>query len=186
MSRSMKIADEGSARLAPNFETPLAMLTECHRRVEEQCSLLQRLVPYLAAHGVDRAAADAAKVVLRHFDLTAPKHHADEEEDLFPALIESMAGSDAVCLQEVVRSLRADHETLEQQWRSLRTVLVEAVDGKPVTLDEAAVNAFARHYEAHIASEESELLPMAKRLLSSEVIEEIGRSMRRRRGEVVE
>lgn len=41
---------------------------------------------------------------MRYFD-TAARHHEDEEQDLFPALLESMAGSDAVCLRELTASL---------------------------------------------------------------------------------
>lgn len=183
MSRLMSIASPGSASPAPGFETPLAMLMECHRRVEDQCATLHRLVPHLEAHGSDQAAAEAARAVVRYFDLAAPNHHADEEDDLFPALLESMAGSDAVCLREMVDSLERDHLTLERQWLALRAVLQQVIDGAQVRLEPVAVTAFSAHYAAHIAREEGELLPMAERLLSAQALEDIGRSMRRRRGE---
>lgn len=185
MSRLMSIAAPGAGRLAPDFETSLAMLAECHRRVEHQCATLQRLAPHLDAHGSDRAAAEAAQAVLRYFDLAAPNHHADEEQDLFPALLESMAGSDAVCLREIIAFLQADHLALERQWLVLRAVLQQVADGQPARLDPLAVAQFARHYDAHIAREEGELLPMAERLLSAQALEDIGRSMRRRRGEKI-
>jgi hypothetical protein len=41
------------------------MLKECHRRVEDQCDTLLRLVPHVAAHGSDAAAAEAAAAVVR-------------------------------------------------------------------------------------------------------------------------
>ena len=46
---------------------------------------------------------------MRDFDTSARHHHDDEERDLFPALIESMAGSDAVCLRELTAALTAEH-----------------------------------------------------------------------------
>jgi hypothetical protein len=58
-------------------------------------------VPHLAAHGADEEARAAAASVMRYFDSSANHHHDDEEHDLFPALIESMAGSDAVCLRDL-------------------------------------------------------------------------------------
>lgn len=183
MSGIVRMAEPGTSTPAPDFEAPLAMLIACHRKIEAQCAMLQRLVPYLAAHGADQAARAAAEAVLRYFELAAPKHHADEEEDLFPALIESMAGSDAVCLQGIVAALCSDHEVLERRWSSLRLELLKIADGRSIVLDGTAVNAFAEHYAAHIAREESELLPMAERLLSGDALEDIGRSMRRRRGE---
>jgi hypothetical protein len=38
---------------------------------------------------------------MRYFDVAARQHHEDEEQDLYPALLESMAGSDAICLRQV-------------------------------------------------------------------------------------
>ena len=61
MARLMSISLPGAEAAAVGFDTPLAMLAECHRRVEDQCTTLQRLLPHLAAHGPDRAAAEAAR-----------------------------------------------------------------------------------------------------------------------------
>jgi len=58
-------------------------------------------------------ARTAAANVMRYFDTSAKHHHADEEEDLFPALVESMAASDAVCLRGLIDGLKADHRALE-------------------------------------------------------------------------
>ncbi|RDE50265.1 MAG: hypothetical protein DVS81_12415 [Candidatus Accumulibacter meliphilus] len=52
-----------------------------------------------------------------YFDSAARHHHADEEDDLFPALIESKAGSDAICLREVIDGLKADQRALKACWR---------------------------------------------------------------------
>jgi hemerythrin-like domain-containing protein len=54
--------------------------------------------------------------------------------------------------------------------------------GDPVCLDSADVESFIRLYERHIAREEAELLPMASRLLGDEALNDIGKSMRERRG----
>ncbi|MDE2252933.1 MAG: hypothetical protein KGL42_01490 [Betaproteobacteria bacterium] len=44
------------------------------------------------------------------------------------------------------------------------------------------MEAFIQLYERHIAREESELLPVAKRILSETELDRVGRSMRERRG----
>lgn len=183
MSRLMHISAPGSDRGGVGFDAPLEMLAECHRRVEAQLGTLQRLVPHLAARGSDRAAAEAAEAVLRYFEQAAPRHHADEEQDLFPALFESMAGSDAVCLRGIVEALLAEHAELDRRWRALRTALRRVAAREPATLEAAEVQAFQALYAAHIAREEGELLPMAARLLSDETLARIGQSMRERRGE---
>ena len=107
----------------------------------------------------------AATSVMRYFDISAKHHHADEEEDLFPALIESMAGSDAVCLREMIDGLTAEHRTLEVAWRRLRNVLDRIAAGESAPLASDLVEALVRLYERHIEREENELLPMAARLL---------------------
>jgi len=181
--RPMSIEAPGASPPAVGFDTPLAMLAECHRRVEDQCARLRRLVPHLARHGSDQAAAEAAQAVLRYFEIAAPKHHADEEVDLFPALLDSMAGSDAVCLRDIISALQAEHLTFDGRWQRLRATLTQVAAGRPALLDGAAVEDFAAGYAAHIAREEGELLPMAGRLLDDDTLARIGQAMRRRRGE---
>ncbi|MEO8717997.1 MAG: hemerythrin domain-containing protein [Burkholderiales bacterium] len=157
------------------------MLAACHGRIERQCATLRRLVPHLAANGVDQEARTAAANVMRYFDTSAGQHHADEEQDLFPALIESMAGSDAVCLREMIEGLKADHRALEAAWRRVRRALERIAAGAAVPLAAADVEALAGLYERHIEREESELLPMAARLLGEAELARVGRAMRERR-----
>lgn len=173
-----------SAHSAPTAgsEVPLAMLSACHFRIERQCSTLRRLVPHLATHGADGEARTAAANVMRYFDTSAQHHHADEEQDLFPALIESMAGSDPVCLRELTAGLVAEHRELEARWRCVRVALERVVAGDSVLLESEHVEALVDLYERHVEREESELLPMAARLLSDDDLDRIGRAMRERRG----
>ncbi len=163
-------------------EAPLEMLAACHERIQHQCATLRRLVAHLAAHGADAEARLAAANVMHYFDTSAGHHHADEEEDIFPALIESMAGSDAVCLHELTAGLKADHRALEAHWAPVRRVLERVVAGQPALLAAPDVAALAGLYETHIRREEEELLPMAARLLSEGDLARIGRAMCERRG----
>lgn len=172
----------GHAAPAASFEVPLEMLAACHARVHAQCQTLRRLMPHLAERGADRAAQEAAAAVVRYFDTSAVHHHADEEVDLFPALIESMAGSDAVCLRGMTQALVADHRELERRWRQVRAGLQAVAAGDASGLAAADVHGFIDHYAQHIAREESELLPMAQRLLGDAELDRIGRAMRARRG----
>jgi hemerythrin-like domain-containing protein len=177
----MTLTLPGHSAPAVGFEVPLEMLAACHLRVQDQCSTLLRLVQHIAAHGSDRPAQEAAAAVMRYFDTSARHHHDDEERDLFPALIESMAGSDAVCLRELTVALTAEHRELEARWQTLRVVLAQVAAGKTVPLAQDDVSGFAQVYERHIAREESELLPMAQRLLSDAELDRIGLAMRMRR-----
>ncbi|MDE2457132.1 MAG: hemerythrin domain-containing protein [Burkholderiales bacterium] len=172
----------GFSSPAASTEVPLEMLAACHDRITRQCATLRRLVPHLAQHGADEQARTAAANVMRYFDTSAVHHHQDEEADLFPALIESMAGSDPVCLRELTAALTADHRELERRWRALKRPLDALVAGRAAALDAAEVEAFVGLYARHIEREEAELLPMAERLIGAAELDRIGRAMRERRG----
>ncbi|MDB6002426.1 MAG: hypothetical protein JWP52_4125 [Rhizobacter sp.] len=178
----MNISLPGHASPAAGFEVPLEMISACHGRIERQCATLRRLVPHVASRGSDAEAQQAAANVVRYFETAAKDHHADEEVDLFPALIESMAASDPVCLREMTAALTENHREIEALWRRLREVLERVALGEPALLDADVVEAFVTAYERHIEREERELLPMAARLLSTEELDRIGRAMRERRG----
>jgi hemerythrin-like domain-containing protein len=172
----------GFSAPSASTEAPLEMLSACHARIERQCATLRRLVPHLAAHGADEEARTAASNVMRYFDSSAKNHHDDEEKDLFPALLESMAGSDAVCLRELTDSLKADHSALDANWQRVRAALEKIAAGSSADLAPEDIETLIVTYERHIEREETELLPMAGRLLSDEDLARIGRAMRERRG----
>ncbi len=178
----MDIAQPGSTAPAVGFEVPLEMLAACHGRVHQQCELLQRLLPHLREHGVDEQARDAAQRVMRYFDHAGPQHHADEEQDLFPALLEALAGSDAVCIRDMIQRLTTQHRALERHWAGVREGLQAVLRGDAGALDGDAARGFIDAYAEHIAYEEAELLPMAARVLADEQLDAVGRAMRQRRG----
>ncbi|GAB1580043.1 hemerythrin domain-containing protein [Bordetella petrii] len=178
----MAVEIPGFSSPAAGPDAPLDLLSACHDRMGRQCGTLRRLAAHVAAHGADDAARTAAASVLRYFDTAAVQHHRDEEDDLFPALIESMAGSDAVCLHALVDGLTQEHRQLEAAWRHLHGALEELSAGRAAALDAAEVDAFCARYAAHIQREEDELLPMAARLLDDRALADIGRAMRARRG----
>jgi len=144
--------------------------------------MLLRLRSHVAAVGADSAAADAARSVIRYFDNAAPDHHADEEEDLFPALAETMAGSDPVCIRELIDSLTREHRELQRLWGTVRAWLMAVEARQPALPDLGSIDPFVDLYERHATREERELFPMAERLLGLSELDRIGRSMRLRRG----
>lgn len=60
------------------------MLEACHERVQRTLGLLGRLREHVRKQGVDNDARQAARDVLRYFDIAAPLHHQDEELHVFP------------------------------------------------------------------------------------------------------
>lgn len=177
-----KVSFPGFDAPAAGFEAPLEMLAACHGRVERQCQTLLRLPPHLAANGADRAASEAAQNVMRYFDTSARHHHADEEEDLFPALLRAAPDAGLARLRELVAALQAQHRELEQLWGRVRRQLEGIALASAAELDAAEVGRMAALYREHIAREEEELLPLAARILGLDKLDAIGRAMRARRG----
>ena len=177
-----KTAFPGFDSPAAGFEAPLEMLSACHGRVERQCETLLRLLPHLAANGADQAAREAALNVMRYFDTSARHHHADEEEDLFPALLQCAPRADLGTLRELIAALQAQHRELEQAWDELRLKLDAVRRGALGELAADDVGRLVNLYRSHIAREEAELLPFAARVLDAAQLDGVGRAMRVRRG----
>jgi hemerythrin-like domain-containing protein len=178
----MAIDIPGFSSPAAGLDTPLALLSACHDRMHRQCETLSRLTTHVAQHGSDDVAQTAAASVLRYFDTAGMLHHRDEEEDLFPALIESMAGSDARCIHEIVDALTQDHRRLEGLWQALCPALQAISAGHAETLEREPVERFCAAYTAHLRREDDELLPMASRLLGEDALSQMSQAMRARRG----
>ncbi|WP_432722531.1 hemerythrin domain-containing protein [Jeongeupia wiesaeckerbachi] len=162
---------------AVGFDTPIAMLVACHDRVRHYAGLLPKLADHLAAHGIDAEAVRAAASILRYFDMAAPLHHQDEDDDLFPLLRER---GDAA-LRARIDAIAAEHDGLSAQWQALRPALQALAIGQSATLDPDAVRRFAHDYPAHAEREERELYPHAARLLNADELDALGRLMAARR-----
>lgn len=166
---------------AASFNEPVEMLVSCHDRLRDRCSTLSRLPGHIAEHGADEQARSAAQSILRYFDGPALYHHADEEKDLFPALLESVAGSDAVCLRELFDRLSSEHRQLENQWQRLRVPLLRISEGSDAELPQQEIQTFIAQYASHLQCEDDELLPMARRMLDNTSLQVMGQAMQQRR-----
>jgi len=166
---------------AAGFDEPLELLSACHGKLRSRCDTLSRLPGHLAAHGADEQAKSAAQNILRYFDGPALFHHADEEQDLFPALLEAVAGSDAVCLRELFDRLTAEHRQLENRWHRLRPALLQIQEGTAAELPKNEIEHFIQEYADHLITEDEELIPMAHRLLPASSLEHMGKAMHHRR-----
>lgn len=102
--------------------------------------------------------------------LDGPARIADDilEQRLFPALIESMAGSDAVCLRGMTGGLARDRANLDRRWRQ---VVRPALDGPAAAAAHDVLAAWADDSLARLRRADEELLPMAARLLDDAALD---------------
>ena len=164
-----------------SFSEPFEMLAACHERIERTLALLQRLRAHLRAHGTDEQARQAARDVLRYFDLAAPQHHRDEELHVFPPLLERGGPAQAALVQR----LRQDHRAMESAWAAARRVLASLAEGtlqRPDGAGDAALDAFTGLYAGHLAAENDLAYPAVLALLDAGQLAAMGREMATRRG----
>ena len=180
MSPPIGIAAAGSAP-GPGFDEPFEMLQACHERVGRMLSLLQKLRSHMRTHGADDQVRQAARDVMRYFDMAAPQHHRDEELHVFPALL----GLHDAELVALVTRLQQDHVQMDARWKPARSLLQELADGDRAAFneaDDAAFDAFTKLYDGHLEAEESIAFPRAAAAMEPERLGAMGRDMAQRRG----
>jgi pyridoxamine 5'-phosphate oxidase len=171
---------------AAGYDRPIELWLACHHRIARMNSLLQRLVEHLKQHPVDEHAGVTAASIVRYFDEALPRHHEDEEIDLFPRLLDKLraqsSGPAAETVGATVASLLADHEEMAALWQSMRTQLQAVAAGRDPLFDDAQVLLFVTRFRAHLEVEDGTLAPVFKRMFRAKDLREIGRTMARRRG----
>jgi pyridoxamine 5'-phosphate oxidase len=170
---------------AAGFDQPLELWLACHDRVRRMCTLLQRLLEHVHTNGVDDQARVTAASIRRYFDEAAPRHHEDEEVDLFPRLLKHLEGrteSEATGVRNAIALLEGDHREMRRLWSVLRDALAAIDGGDAGALDEAVVGLFVSRYRSHCEVEDTVIAPALRRALSAEELGQIGRTMAQRRG----
>jgi pyridoxamine 5'-phosphate oxidase len=167
---------------APDFNQPIAVLKHCHDRIRKQLLTMQNLLAHLPKHGADADAQKAAQAVLKYFNNAAHLHHEDEEQNLVPMLQATARDADAALLAELVPAILAGHEQMDRDWHIIKSQLDQIATGQSSALSARDVQGFCDTYAAHMAVEEANIAPMAKRLFSPEQMAQLGSAMQVRRG----
>ena len=150
--------------VAPSIDDPIELLQACHDKVRHFAALSLRLRNHLAKQGIDTQAQEAATSILRYFDLAAPLHHDDEEQDLFPAL--RTLGSAKLCAR--IDQVESEHEDLNRLWQVVRPWLHAIASGHACDAP-TEVEIFATSYPAHADREEADIYPAAAALQAIQV-----------------
>lgn len=171
---------------SPTFAEPLALLSDCHRRVEYFLNLLERLGQTAGDVPLSAAEREALMVGLRYFREAAPRHTADEESSLFPRLRQSGHPQAATVLARI-DALETDHATAApdhdlvedcgREWLAAGCLPAERRE-----VFRLAVLRLQALYRPHIALEDSEVFPLAAEILSAADLREVGAEMAQRRG----
>jgi len=161
---------------APDFDDPINLLKACHQRILGFCDLLKKIVAHAAQDDISSEVHQAAQKVHRYFSTAGQYHTEDEEQDLFPLLIDSSPET-----APIIDELREQHIAIHTTWVQLAPVL-----SRPTLINETPefetwVNTFCEAYHEHIQIEETELFAVAEQILGAEQLRQLGENMKARR-----
>jgi hemerythrin-like domain-containing protein len=171
----------------PTFQDPLALLSDCHRRIERFLRDLITVVEQARGGRLSPVQRDALETALRYFREAAPRHTQDEEESLFPRMRQASTPECREALDQLDR-LETDHQNAAEGHAMVERLGRQWLDTGRLSLSETGwlghvLNQLRAIYDRHIRIEDHEVFPIAGRVLRPFEIEEIGREMARRRGQ---
>lgn len=167
---------EGSGAL--RISDPIEFLYGEHDRQLVICAALDHLAT--APEAPD--ARETAELILNYADTDMPLHLRDEEEDLFPRLLERCEPEDG--LENLVDQLEHEHETDSVLYQRFKDALHAIANGKPLDhpdVFKSDAEAFAALQRRHLNWENGTVLPLARQRLTPEDLEDMRVSMAARR-----
>lgn len=164
----------------PSGHTPIDDFSQCHVGIVAHLNSLGELPALLEP--AQRARAIAAET-LKFFRDAVYEHHAEEERELFPAVLASaVKGEERDKVQSLVNSLTAEHRKVEAAWTKLEPRLKAIAKGHEADIDGEEINALVQTYLAHARLEEEVFLPLSQTILgrNSNHMAALGMSMHMR------
>jgi hypothetical protein len=149
---------------AIDINAPLPAFTECHAGILARLNAAAGLPDML---GAAQRARQLARDLVTMFDEDVYSHHADEENELFPAVLKSAkVGSEQERARSMVAHLVREHRKVEKLFKHLEPGLRSAARGGDAPIDADLLRDLIDTYIAHARYEEQEFLPFAERVLA--------------------
>ncbi len=174
------------AKPESSFENPLGLLSDCHRRIERFLRQLIVITEQAQGGALAEEQRKALDNALRYFREAAPRHTHDEEESLFPKL--RACESDAV--QEAfaaIDALEADHQAADARHREVEELGQRWLTEGQLSAEETqrlagVLTSLQLLYQTHIRVEDTQIFPLAGKVLNETDLKAVGREMAARRG----
>ncbi len=143
--------------------SPIEDFSQCHVGILGHLQVLGTLPALLEpAARARQIAADT----LSFFRDAVFEHHAEEEKELFPAVLASATpGEERERVQALVNTLTAEHRKVEAAWAKLEPKLKALAKGHDSDVDGADIQALVDSYQAHARFEEAVFLPLSQTIL---------------------
>ncbi|HEU4387161.1 MAG TPA: hemerythrin domain-containing protein [Blastocatellia bacterium] len=173
-------------RKEAGFDDPLGLLKDCHRRIEHFLGLLVTVARQASDDSLEPPHREALDVAIRYFEQSAPKHTVDEEESLFPRLLQ-LQDPRARSVVSLLQNLAVGHGLAETMHRRVELLVRRWLSNGSLCPDDRrllnqSLANMTDFYKAHIAAEEQQVFPLAAVVLTSTDLRSIGSEMANRRG----
>lgn len=171
----------------PDFDQPIDLMMDCHRRVEHFIQVLLRVAQQGKGGSLDAELRQALETSLNYFKQAAPRHTEDEEDSLFPRLRRSNDPRAAEVLAKM-EALEADHQKAGPVHERVETLGRQWLEHDQLGSTEAAellelCEQLQRMYQQHIHMEDHEVFPVARQVLAADQLQRIGQEMKARRAD---
>jgi hypothetical protein len=155
-------ANDAVVDTAAESETPLTTFTRCHLGIVTQLEGSARLPDLVEAANQARQVAQSTLDLFRE---TIIPHHAEEEGELFPAVLQSATADERKSVRGIVERLTAEHREIEGLWKRLEPGVRAAARGNRAEVDTEVMEEVVRAFLRHARYEETVFLPLAEGIL---------------------
>ena len=156
----------------------------CHQAIIDNFRQLQDLLRIIDDKPDSRETRKMAKKLIGFFKDIVLTHHAEEEQELFTAVMDSAASEEEASRpREYIKRLVAEHRELERMWLLIEPDIKLLAKGKASHLDRVIAASLAQQYLEHADFEERVFLPLAAEMLSKNELSALGMSMHMRHQE---
>ena len=163
-----------------HIDAPLAGFSECHHEFVAQLHSALYLPELVSAAARARAMAGDLH---RMFSECVLAHHADEERELFPAVLRAaQPGAEADEAKAMVAQLVREHRDMDARWMELEPAIAAVARGETPPVEAGLIEDMVQHFFAHAHFEEEHFLPLAQKILGrhSEEMAALGRALHER------
>jgi hemerythrin-like domain-containing protein len=164
------------------FDDPIAMLKDCHRRIEHFLNIVCMVVGRAHGRSLSDEETAAIQAALNYFRVGGQRHNADEEQSLFPRMRAAGAAHELAEIGGLehdhhdANAMHARVDVLYSAWMACGTLTPQQHDELV-----AATGKLRQLYEKHIEIEEKVVFPRAATMLDPKALAEIGHEFRARR-----
>jgi len=157
---------------AKNFSNGLQVLQDYHQDFLVRGEYLVTLAKQIKQQGMNEDLANQCMAMYCHYSHATHLHHKDEEEALFPLLVNQSS-----LIIGMIERLMLDHEEIETVWNELAKRLSnpEKITNVDHLLHQAI--AFEKILRDHLTREDEDFSPQIKKILTTDQIAQAGGKM---------